>query len=180
MHFGQPPSSRFGRETSECPRGYVMYLPSFPTPPPLPSTGDQILIQRQQDTSHKWFQGFVHIVRRDDVGLRFSLSFGSQATANTLFNVRFKFNRIPMRRQHQAMDRSYLLGKRLLFPLGNASTNAAHLKAQRKAHGAPKMFNPLISSNEKQLQAVSAILGRPAGSTPFIIFGPYVFLCPIQ
>jgi hypothetical protein len=77
-----------------------------------------------------------------------------------------------MRRQHQAMERSYLLGDRLVFPLGDASAGAASFGVMREPDEAFTTFNPLISSNEKQLQAVLSILQRPPASTPFIIFGP--------
>jgi helicase MOV-10 len=85
-----------------------------------------------------------------------------------------------MRRQHQAMDKSHLLKNRQLFPLGVVSADAASFGVMRAAGEAFKMFNPLISNNEKQLQAVGAILLRPPGSTPFIIFGPYVFFSFFQ
>ena len=36
------------------------------------------------------------------------------------------------------------------------------------------IYNPEIASNEAQLQAIASILGLPAGSPPFCVFGPYV------
>lgn len=37
------------------------------------------------------------------------------------------------------------------------------------------IYNPDIASNGAQLQAIASILGLPAGSPPFCVFGPYVF-----
>jgi hypothetical protein len=70
------------------------------------------------------------------------------------------------------MDRSCLLEDRLLFPLGNVTANGISFGVMREVDGVFETFNPLISSNEKQLLAVHAILERPPASTPFIIFGP--------
>ena len=36
------------------------------------------------------------------------------------------------------------------------------------------IYNPDIASNRVQLQAIASILGLPAGSPPFCVFGPYV------
>lgn len=86
------------------------------------------------------------------------------------FSVRFRLNRYPIRRQHQAMD-TVFRQDRILFP------TAGHVGAVARpsALGVRRaIYNPDIASNEAQLQAIASILGLPAGSPPFCVFGPYV------
>jgi len=62
---------------------------------------------------------------------------------------------------------------RILFP------TAGHVGAVTRPNvlGARRViYNPDIASNGAQLQAIASILGLPAGSPPFCVFGPYV-LC---
>ena len=87
------------------------------------------------------------------------------------FSVRFKLNRYPIRRQHQAMD-TVFEQDRILFP------TTAHVGAIALPNvlGVRRgIYNPDIASNRAQLQAIASILGLPAGSPPFCVFGPYVF-----
>jgi len=84
------------------------------------------------------------------------------------FSVRFRLNRYPIRRQHQAMD-TVFEQNRVLFPTMEhlrAVTRPSILGVQRV------IYNPDIASNRAQLQAVASILGLPAGSPPFCVFGP--------
>jgi len=60
---------------------------------------------------------------------------------------------------------------RILFP------TAAHVGAVARPNvlGVRRViYNPDIASNGAQLQAIASILGLPAGSPPFCVFGPYV------
>ncbi|KAF8237391.1 hypothetical protein L208DRAFT_533188 [Tricholoma matsutake] len=75
--------------------------------------GDSILVQKQGETQGHWFEGRVHVLRKEEVGLRFHGSFSW--TAAERYNVRFKLNRIPMWRQHQATDPAFAQA-RMLFP----------------------------------------------------------------
>src|SRR5262249_967020 len=112
----------------------------------------------------RWFEGKVHIVHKEEVGLQFGKSFLESQT----FRVRFKLNRIPLRRQHQAMDMPSPQD-RLLFP------TSTHLS--QKQNVAPDNIsynNPLLGTNPAQKQAVSCILRQVPGSIPFVVFGPYV------
>jgi helicase MOV-10 len=129
--------------------------------------GDLILVQENKD-SNKWFEGHVHVVRRDEVGLCFHTSFGNIYSPSAKYRVRFKLNRIPVRRQHMAMDTAFN-EDRVLFP------RVDHLTSIFRSLPI-EVFNPLISSNPPQLQAVTSILNLRPGSPPFVIFGPYVML----
>jgi helicase MOV-10 len=76
------------------------------------------------------------------------------------FHVRFKLNRIPVQRQHQAMD-AVFTEDRVLFPL------VKHLPSGGLPSGsksALKLYNTLISSNEPQLQAVVSVVAQRPGS----------------
>ncbi|KAG1738706.1 RNA helicase [Suillus lakei] len=61
-----------------------------------------------------WYEGHVHFVREKSVGLRFDGSFRGWSQQQR-YIVRFKLNRIPMRRQHQALDTAFASDK-FLFP----------------------------------------------------------------
>jgi helicase MOV-10 len=126
-----------------------------------------VLVQPQGET--KWFEGYVHIVRRLEVGLRFDRTF-RMTSPSQRFSVRFKLNRYPVRRQHQAMD-TVFEQDRILFP----TREHFYAVVCPSALGVRRMiYNPNIANNGAQLQAVASILGLPAGSPPFCVFGPYV------
>lgn len=133
------------------------------------ATGDVILVQPHGSDAGRWFEGHVHVVRKEEVGLCFHGSFRSNPS--TRYTVRFKLNRIPLRRQHQALDAAFHPG-RLLFP-----TNA-DVQGPRASRSAvePHIYNRLIVGNDAQLQAVASIANQRPRAAPFVIFGPYVYL----
>lgn len=120
---------------------------------------------QEQGAQHgRWFEGGVHKVLRDEVSLRFNASF-KHAPGQT-FHVHFKLNRVPLRRQHLAMDTAFT-SDRILFPA------PPHILPQL-AIPSLKFVNPLIGNNPAQRQAVASIIRQPPGSPPFVVFGPYV------
>lgn len=127
--------------------------------------GDEILVQPAGTAqSGKWFSGYVHTIERDEVGLRFGRGF-QVVSPDQRFYVRFKYNRIVSRREHQAIEATRPV-PRLQFPLLD------HMKPQAALQGAIITFNPDIETNPSQKLAVSSILRLPPGSPPFIVFGP--------
>lgn len=100
-----------------------------------------------------------------------SISYVSMKLAFVFTNLstaghRFKLNKIPLWRQHQALAVSFT-SPRLLFP------ESLYLpKGSSLDQDSVKPFNSLIASNPKQLQAVASIKNAPLGSLPFIVFGP--------
>ena len=131
-------------------------------------SGDIILVQPHGET--KWYEGFVHVVHQCEVGLCFGRSFRI-ATTLERFSVRFRLNRYPIRRQHQAMD-TVFEENRILFPDRrhfDGNNRPSIYKVQRV------VYNQDIASNGAQLQAIASILELPAASPPFCVFGPYVF-----
>ena len=117
-----------------------------------------------------WFEGYVHIVRKTEVALRFHESFTIYVPGRQ-FHVRFELNRIPIRRQHHAINAAFI-EDRVLFPVIKHLPSSGPPTASKSAL---KVYNTLISSNEPQLQAVVSVLAQRPGSLPFVIFGPYVF-----
>ena len=124
-------------------------------------------MQEQGATAGRWFEGHVHIVRETEVALRFHGSFTVYAPGRQ-FHVRFKLNRIPIRRQHHAMD-AVFTEDRVLFPVVKHLPKGGPPSVSKSAL---KVYNNLISRNEPQLQAVVSVVAQPPGSLPFIIFGP--------
>ena len=129
--------------------------------------GDSIVVQQQNSNNDKWFEGHVHIIRKTQLGLCFHTSF-DRLNEGKLFHVRFKPSRLPLRRQHQALDTAFI-EDRILFPeVGHLPQGRIRSMAEFKLD----LFNPLIANNEHQIQAIVSILRLPAGSPPFIVFGP--------
>jgi helicase MOV-10 len=99
--------------------------------------------------------------------MKFHQSFGS-ISPSAKFTVRFKLNRYPLRRQHQALDTAFA-PDRLLFP-----PDAYVQGRQAPAVGSLRLrvFNDLLNTNPAQLQAVTSIISLPKGALPFALFGP--------
>lgn len=123
-------------------------------------------MQRHGAAEGHWYEGHVHFVRQASVGLQFDMSFRGWS-AQQRYTVRFKLNRIPIQRQHQALDTAFACDK-FLFP------QRAHILQLVARPGVIpiKPFNPLIATNPPQLQAVTSIVLQQPGSAPFVVFGP--------
>lgn len=119
----------------------------------------------QMTGSEKTYEGWVHDVRLNEVGISFHSSFKPQARP---VSVRFHLNRTPIRRQHQALAHKSSL-QPLLFP---SATDAALARPLLPAEGQLTLKNELIGNNHPQLCAVKSVLKLKPGSAPFIIFGP--------
>ena len=100
------------------------------------------------------------------VSLRLPTDFTLQPRA--LFILRFRINRITLRRQYHALAR-LSHGKipyRLLFP------SAADIGPMQRAINNLELVNEIIRDDDQQLRTVVSILKQPQGTVPFIIFGP--------
>ena len=86
------------------------------------------------------------------------------------FLLRFRLNRITLRRQYHALASPLAHLRRLLFP------RVSDIKPIRRLSKAEITGLPLVNQNiredEQQLQTVVSILQQPKGTVPFIIFGP--------
>ncbi|KIY67632.1 RNA helicase [Cylindrobasidium torrendii FP15055 ss-10] len=139
---------------------HYVSVPGLAEKRPSVLVGDSILVRRPNDPEGSWFEGCVHVVRKEEVGMRFS---GRFRPTGPHYTVRFKLNRYPLRRQHQALNTAFA-PQRLLFPEASPA---------RSLTGCPiRFFNTFIARNERQKLAVTCIANLPAGSPPFIVFGP--------
>ncbi|KAH9930534.1 P-loop containing nucleoside triphosphate hydrolase protein [Epithele typhae] len=155
-------SVKFRRESG---RLHTVNVPGLAEKRPSVVVGDIILAQalRKADSTGPTHRGFVHIVRNEDICVSFHSSFDGASR----YNIRFEYNRIPLRRQHQALSVPSLSAQRLLFP---------HLDDQGIL-STPQpdnitTFNPLVALNSAQLQAVKLIVSLQPVAPPFVIFGP--------
>ncbi|KAA1476103.1 P-loop containing nucleoside triphosphate hydrolase protein [Dentipellis sp. KUC8613] len=152
---------------SLTPKGslFSLRVPGLAEKRPSVLIGDRIIVQRGEDQSGKWFEGHVHAVDQLEVHLRFHGSFPKPAPTQR-FHVRFKLNRIPLRRQHQAMDTSFM-SDRILFP------NESHTGTVGDNDNVPiTPYNELIATNLPQSRAVRIGVDLPAGAPPLLIYGP--------
>jgi helicase MOV-10 len=131
--------------------------------------GDRILVKPYG--VDKWYEGYVHVVEQQEVGLRFNRAFNFYAGQK--YHVRFKLNRLSLRRMHQAMDTVFNVS-RIFFPTP-ADARGKNLRAATPAEQRELVLvNRKIGENPPQLRAVAAIVRLPPGSPPFVIFGPWV------
>ncbi|KAF8632166.1 hypothetical protein AX17_004907 [Amanita inopinata Kibby_2008] len=146
---------------------YYIEVPGLAEKRPSVLVGDRILVQRHGATEGHWYEGFVHVIRQREVGLRFHESFKGWS-ASQQYHVHFKLNRIPLRRQHHALDMVFQ-EDRVLFPTRQHATSINSPLALRLV---PRYHNPDIATNPQQSQAVISIVKLPPGSPTFTIFGP--------
>ena len=128
--------------------------------------GDSIKVQAADGTDERTYEGFVHDVYMETIRVSFHGSFKGDGRR---YNVSFQLNRIPLRRQHQALNSSPPNPQRILFPLPEQ-------RGLERALGPNEqpitLFNPLIGENPAQLLAVKSILQLRPKSAPFDLWGP--------
>ncbi|KAG9044287.1 hypothetical protein FS837_008417 [Tulasnella sp. UAMH 9824] len=147
-------------------KDFWMEVPGLAEKRPSVLVGDSVHLSLQRNPN-QWFEGRVHVVREKEVGLRFHARFAYRE--GELCEARFTVPRIPLRRMHFAINSEFSPDK-ILFP------DSTHITGLRRPSSREteqiNTFNPLVASNPAQLQAVAAILNRPAGAVPFVIWGP--------
>ncbi|KIP11927.1 hypothetical protein PHLGIDRAFT_124574 [Phlebiopsis gigantea 11061_1 CR5-6] len=129
--------------------------------------GDIVHVQHTGSVTDKCYQGRVHHVKGQMVHLRFNDGFSVSHHATV--DVKLILNRLPLRRMHQAVTSGFNV-PRLLFPT-EADCAPLRILAEMRLpnlHLADKGFQ----ENSEQLQAITAIVLRPPGSVPFVLFGP--------
>ncbi|KAJ1310105.1 hypothetical protein OPQ81_006853 [Rhizoctonia solani] len=159
---------RYDQEDVELSRHnsyFYLKVPGLAEKRPSVLVGDSIKVRPHNPSANDnttWYIGYVHVVRKDEVGLRFARHF--LPPVGTRFDIRFCLNRVPILRMHQALATAFA-EPRVLFPA------ITHEKRQLTI-GNLRSINSLITQNPPQLLAVKSIMGLPPGSPPFIIFGP--------
>jgi helicase MOV-10 len=89
------------------------------------------------------------------------------------FVLRFRHNRITLRRQYHALTTSFPPPRRLLFPSVSDIKSERHLsRADIYNLKFRHLVNRRIRDDPQQLQAVVSILEQTKGSVPFIVYGP--------
>jgi hypothetical protein len=114
-------------------------------------------------------------MRRDLAVLRMSLRLPTAFSLDqdTQFVLRFRHNRITLRRQYHALTTSFPPSRRLLFPSVSDIKPKRHLsRADIYELKFRHLANRRIRDDPQQLQAVVSILGQTKGSVPFIVYGP--------
>ncbi|KAF8267998.1 P-loop containing nucleoside triphosphate hydrolase protein [Lactarius quietus] len=86
------------------------------------------------------------------------------------FLLRFRLNRVTLRRQYHALALLPAHLRRLLFPSPSDIKPIPRL-SQAEIDNLP-LVNENIREDEQQLHAVVSILQQPSGNVPFIIYGP--------
>lgn len=105
------------------------------------------------------------------VSLRLPTDFNLYMEAQ--FEVRFRLNRITLRRQYHALTAALTSPRRLLFPsLSDIKPTRRLSRAEIDNLKFRQLVNRDIRDDCQQLQAVISILEQPPGSVPFIIYGP--------
>ena len=137
--------------------------------------GDYILVSRagpvETLNTRPWYEGRVHEVHAYHISLYFSDSFSM--FRGTRFDVRFKLNRLTLRRMHQALTNKYD-PPRLLFPGPEHIQGRVRVTPRQIAGITP--FNRAVGGDEEQMETVAAIVNQKPGSVPFVVFGPYAHI----
>ncbi|OCH84003.1 P-loop containing nucleoside triphosphate hydrolase protein [Obba rivulosa] len=144
---------------------YTLVVPGLAEKRPSVVVGDRIEAQAANSTTQRCFEGYVHVVRLEDVCLCFNPSF--KPGSGQRFNIRFKLNRVPFRRQHEALAATGSALKTVLFP---EVTEASTRQVSKSAPST--LYNPLLKNNPEQLHAVNCIKQLEPGTAPYIVFGP--------
>jgi helicase MOV-10 len=112
--------------------------------------------------------------QRNAAVLKVSLRLPTEFTLrpHALFMLRFRVNRITLRRQYHALaSLSHSnIPCRLLFPSA-ADIGPMQLLSKAEIDNL-ELVNETIRYDDQQLRTVVSILEQPQGSVPFIIFGP--------
>ncbi len=129
--------------------------------------GDIILVRHAGDETGTWYEGCVHTVTGVSVTAKFNPKF--QSLKGRKVDIKFVLNRIPDRRIHQAVV-SPFNPDWLLFPTPDM-LRGLHRPTQAET-SAIDLVDRSLAQNEEQMEAIAAIVNRPPGSVPFIVFGP--------
>ncbi|KAF2298530.1 hypothetical protein GH714_023978 [Hevea brasiliensis] len=125
--------------------------------------GDYVFVKlASSTTANTVHKGCIYRVEADEVLLRFTKDLHACHQNGNLYNVRFAYNRVNIRRLYQAVEAAENLEPDLLFP--SQSTRRRLITTAR--------FVPFTSSlNAEQMHSVQMILGCE-GAPPYVIYGP--------
>jgi helicase MOV-10 len=144
---------------------------------PLPEVivGDYFWLDDiQDDIRYEARVTHADVFERHDIAvLRISLRLPTDFNLyrGAMFMLKFRLNRITLRRQYHALATSSTPQRRFFFP------SISDIKPIRRRLSSAEidmleLSNSSIHGDKQQLQAVVSILQQPKGTVPFIIFGP--------
>lgn len=108
------------------------------------------------------YQGFIHHVEADEVYLKFAPQFHLSHKDGNLYNVRFTYNRVNVRRLYQAIEAAVKLEIEFLFP-----SESPRMRLIETTPLVPISCN----LNPEQMCSIEMILGCK-GAPPYVIHGP--------
>lgn len=154
---------------AQNPRLLALQVPGLAENRPSVLKGDRIFVTIANDNQHE-YESFVHNVRMDEVWLGFSDSLMKKFVTGMKFDVRFEFNRFPLRLMHRAVhlaeEESLDL---LLFP---DKETAGELPCICNPQQKLVLFDSKLEKNAEQYRAVRHIVAGTSRPAPYIIFGP--------
>ncbi|CAG8668732.1 13831_t:CDS:2 [Gigaspora margarita] len=148
--------------------GLTLNMPGLAEERPSVVPGNFILVVKCGVEDEKAYKGYVYSTRVDKIDLKFGRTFMQQVySPDAKFNVRFTYNRVSMRRMHQALDNPNMNFKRL-FP-DTYGINGENGENEENNEQLTEIYTTL---NEYQKRAVRIIKTGEHHPLPFIIFGP--------
>lgn len=156
-------------------RGHLaLKIPGLAEGRPSVIKGDQVFV-RMKDSEGVLedieYSGFVHVVRLNDVLLKFSPKFHEKYIKGMKVNVRFTFNRLPLRLMHRALE----TGCRMMDENKLVSLNltiGTHLDPLIEASQSLRFYDAKLHKNEEQEQAIKNIVAGTSRPIPYLLFGP--------
>ncbi|XP_061178747.1 putative helicase MOV-10 [Saccostrea echinata] len=146
----------------------MLEVPGLAENRPSVLKGDHLYV-RMPGNGRKEYQGYVHEVHQREVALGFHDSLVSNFVNKTKFNVRFSFNRLPLKLQYRACELAMEEGlEPLLFPTPSNICRRGLYQLPNKR----KFFDRKIESNQEQQLAVTNIVTGTSRPAPYIVFGP--------
>uniref|UniRef100_T1J9B2 C2H2-type domain-containing protein n=1 Tax=Strigamia maritima TaxID=126957 RepID=T1J9B2_STRMM len=159
------------QEDNKSKNCYKLTVPGLRENRPSVLRGDKVYAQRilmRDFRDNVIYEGIVHRVENITVTLGFDEKFSQMDVNNTQFVITFTFNRMPLRRMHQAVSfvRDYHMP--MLFP--NVHNVHTQSDSTDTVYTDFSPFNPSI--NNEQRQAILQILNGASRPAPYLLFGP--------
>ncbi|OWF53196.1 putative helicase MOV-10 isoform X2 [Mizuhopecten yessoensis] len=149
----------------------MLEVPGLSENRPSVLRGDWLYVRicTEGSTADREYQGYVHEVRQNEVALGFNKKLMDQYVKGLKFNVRFVFNRLPLRLQHRACSLAKDEGlEDFLFP-----TERTICSRNMNILPLPLMlYNKDLENNDEQKKAIHNILSGISRPAPYLVFGP--------
>ncbi|CAG8510498.1 12307_t:CDS:2 [Dentiscutata erythropus] len=146
----------------------TLNMPGLAEERPSVVPGNFILVVKCGLEDKKAYKGYVRSTRVDKIDIKFGRKFMQEIySPDAKFNVRFTYNRISMRRMHQALNNDKMNFRRL-FPHNHENYRRNGINDENN----DQLTDFYTAQNYYQKQAVRIIKTGEHHPLPFIIFGP--------